>query len=479
MSRPIPSLRTGFVACALTVAAWSGSCGPDHPAERGRRAELVILISLDTLRADRLEAYGYERETAPHLARFAEEAFRFDTALAQASQTLLSHKSLLTGKNPLRLLGEATGGSLEQLAALPEPSTFLVDAFAMVETQLAQRLAEAGYTTAAFTDGHWMRRALGFDRGFDTFNDDAGGLARVLPRADGWLDYLGDRHGFLFLHAYDVHCPYVSREPYDSRFCATHPRHLDLTGLCPKTHLDKWDLRDEDRRAIADHYDGGITSADAYLGAFFDRLRAAGRYEEALIIVTSDHGEGLGQHDQLGHGGLYLEQLLVPLLVKLPASWNIAPRTVSAGVALTDLLPTIFEACGVPVPAGLDGRSLLPVLAGAEPAARHLIAQTTYKEGKALDTNPAKRALLVPGRWFLIHDARGETWELYDLVRDPGCETPLNIVGEVGAVGAELLEALAEGDPREDGALAEPRSSGLTEEHWRELEALGYAGEGR
>ena len=123
-------------------------------------------------------------------------------------------------------------------------------------------------------------------------------------------------------------------------------------------------LRPVDLQAISDHYDGGIASADAYLGELFAEFRRLQLYDEALIVVTSDHGESLGEHDQIGHGGLYLEQLLVPLIIKLPASWAAPRGRVAQPVALLDVLPTILSACGIPLPADLDGRSLLPLLWG-------------------------------------------------------------------------------------------------------------------
>jgi len=459
---------------ALALAALACSPGPSAEPEP---PPLVVLVSLDTLRADRLELYGYERETAPRLTELAAEATVFETTLAQAAQTLVSHKSMFTGKAPLRLVREVTNAGLEQLRGIAEPHDFLVNSLVAAEGRLATDLSGAGYRTAAFVDGGWMKKGMGFEAGFESFDDSGGGLAGILPRALDWLDAAPTEPAFLFLQTYDVHCPYATREPYDSRFCADHGAHLDLAEACPKSHLHRMQLSEVDRRAVRDHYDGGIASADAWLGELLDHLRHGGRFEEALIIVTSDHGEGLGDHGQYGHGGLYLEQLLVPLVVKFPASWGIEAGRVASPVELVDLYPSLLEACGLAIPDGLDGRSWMPDVLGEGEARRYLAAQTTFREWRAgeSETSLTRRALVEPERWLLIHDSAAGTLEAYDLAADPACER--DVAAERLDELAELLKVLEARDlGRADAAFRAPESLELSPEALRQLEALGYGG---
>jgi arylsulfatase A-like enzyme len=282
------------------------------------------------------------------------------------------------------------------------------------------------------------------------------------------------------MHTYDTHCPYVCREPFNSMFCRDHSRHIPLEGRCNqvnlgRTPLMKTVLTASDLQAVSDHYDGSIACADADLGDFFATLRGLGIYGEALIIVTSDHGESLGEHDQIGHGGLYLEQLRVPLIVKFPKSWNVAAAVVESAVELVDVMPTVYDACGMEQPDGVTGRSLLPLVQGSRWNRRFAIAQTTHQEGRAASSNAAKRAVLVPGEWLLIHDARTDAAEMFDLGSDA---KGLSDIGKPQPAAAEnLLSALTAHDPADTGGeFAMPAHSPMSDELRRQLETLGYTG---
>jgi len=443
-------------------------------AGRNRRADLVVLISLDTLRADHLEAYGYARETAPNLTALAREGLLFRTVCAQSTQTLTSHKSLFTGKYPNTLMLEETGADLVDLANLGrDPHAYVVETFRAVRGTLPEAFRARGFHTAGITDGAWMSREVGFQHGFDVFDDAGGGLEAVLPRGLAWLDTLGQEPGFLFLHGYDIHCPYPTREPYDSAFCRDHTRHLELADKCGKGALFGLELRPEDRTAVLDHYDAGILSADAHLGAFLDGLRARGLYERALIVVTSDHGESLGERGLYGHGGLTLEQLLVPLIVKPPQSWELTPRKIDEPVELVDLYPTLCALAGLPVPGDLDGRSLLPTLTRGVPGKDYLVAQTTFEEAPGFTTNPAKRTLLRRGRWQVIQDAATGTAHFFALEHDPEALFPLEVRQEEFA---PLLDVLLERRTPRRTSLRSRTPLSFGAELELELEALGYGG---
>jgi arylsulfatase A-like enzyme len=437
-------------------------------------AELVVLISLDTLRADHLDAYGYARQTAPHLAALAAEGVLFRTVCAQSAQTLTSHKSLFTGKYPNTLMREETGADLVDLASLgSDKREYLVDTFTRVRPTLAEHFRAAGYATCALTDGAWMSRETGFQHGFEPFDASGGGLAAILPRAEAWLAALGTARGFLFVHAYDVHCPYPTREPFDSTFCRDHSAHLDLADKCGKGALFDLELSPADRAAVIDHYDASILSADAYLGEFFATLRSQGLYERALIVVTSDHGESLGERGFYGHGGLHPEQLFVPLLVKPPRHWKLEPHAIDEPVELVDLYPTLLAFAGLIPPGDLDGRSLVPTLFRGVRGKDYLVAQTTFEEAPEFRSSPAKRSLLRPGRWQILQDAERGTADFYTLERDPAGLRPHPVAAEEFS---PLLDLLLERHAPRPARAAREDAPGFSAEIELELEALGYGG---
>ncbi|MEQ1894969.1 MAG: sulfatase, partial [Planctomycetota bacterium] len=394
-------------------------------------ADLIILVSLDTLRADHLGAYGYARETAPNLAALAAQGVLFRTVCAQSAQTLTSHKSLLTGKYPNTLMREETGDDLVDLATLGgDKRDYLVETFTQVHPTLGQLFRASGFATGALTDGAWMSRETGMQHGFEPFDDSGGGLAAILPRAQAWLATIGPARAFLLVHAYDVHCPYPTREPHDSAFCHDHDAHVDLAGKCGKGGLFELELTPADRAAVVDHYDASILSADAYLGEFFAALRTLGLYERALIVVTSDHGESLGERGLYGHGGLQLEQLFVPLIIKPPRHWNLEARVIDEPVELVDLHPTLLAFAGIAPPEDLDGRSLVPTLFRGVRGKDYLVAQTTFEEAPEFRSSPAKRSLLRPGRWQILQDAERGTADFYALEHDPAGLHALPVAAE-------------------------------------------------
>jgi len=444
-----------------------------QPAQQSEpRPELVILISLDTLRADRLELYGYGRKTAPNLSALAAEGVVFRTVCAQSSQTLTSHKSIFTGKYPATLMLEETGADLLELTGVSDAREYLVDTFRRVKTRLAEGFRASGYHTAGFTDGAWMSREAGFDTGFETFDDAGGGLVSILPRGLAWLDANGAQPGFLFLHAYDVHCPYTSPEPFDSAFCPDHTAHIRLDDKCGKGALQGVELGPKDLAALTDHYDGGILSADSLLGTFFGELRARGLYDRALIVVFSDHGESLGERGVVGHGGLYLEELMVPLILKPPLGWKLPTDTIDEPVEMVDLLPTLCALCSIPVGGDLDGRSLLPTLYRGVRGRDYLVAQTSFEEAPELRSSPAKRTLLRPGRWQVIHDVDRSEAEFFALDQDPLGLSPHSIRAEEFSPLLDVLLERAHGGPR---AMLRPSPPlAFSAELLHELDHLGY-----
>ena len=473
--------RATLLSFLLAISLLTGGCaGSEEQSGALSPPRLVLLISLDTLRADRLGGYGHDRGTSPWLDRLARSAVTFTTAGVQVTHTLPSHKSLFTGKFPYRLLGEAVHADLPGLARLRDGARFLEGAFARIDSgPLLQGMRQAGYRTVGYTDGAWMSRDMGFDSGFDRFDDRGGHLAGILPRLLPTLESLGLQPTFLFLHTYDIHCPYTSRAPYDDLYCRDHSTHVPLEGRCGyvlgKPPLMEATLTVRDYDAISDHYDQGIASTDDELGGLLRTLRRLDLSDEALIVVTSDHGEAVGEHGHVGHGALHLEQLKVPLIVKFPESWDVAPRTVTEPVALLDVLPTLLDVCGAQIPPGLDGHSLLPMVNGESGSRRELVTQIAFHEGPMATPGPAKRAILVPDRWLLISDAADDSIELYDLTTDAAGLTPVRQPDP--AIVTDLLERLRAYDAgKSDAQPLTPEVAHRRDKTRRELESLGYVG---
>jgi arylsulfatase A-like enzyme len=433
-----------------SLAAWAVPRVEDA-APPGPRPS-VVLVSLDTLRADRLGSYGYRRRpTSPHLDAFAASNLRFEQAIAQAPWTKPSHRSLLTGLYPS-------------------------DRSHRGERFLAVPLLGAGYRTLAATGGGQLDSRFGFGAGFEVY------------RTEEWLEAperLVERVAretpepfFLFLHTYATHEPYR-----DARFAAGLPRGRIGAAFTKRLQQRLGDtLTEEEKRYAEALYDGGIAAADERLGRFFAAAERAGWFERAIVVVTSDHGEQFWEHGTWGHGQtLHDHQLRVPLLVSLPRSLRrdlgagrAARRAIGDLVRSVDLYPTLLELTGTPLPGRLAGRSLRPLLAGQRlPPAEAFAENVNLRavERKALRTARYKFVHTFPRRG---HRDGYERFELFDLGRDPG-ETA-NLAGEQADLVRALLARIARHRRGGSDELEEEVPEELDRELRERLEALGYLG---
>jgi choline-sulfatase len=336
-------MRVFPLLCCLLAAS---TCAGHPPNEENIPRPNVFLITIDTLRADHVHCYGYDPIQTPALDSLAKQGIRFTQALTPSPITNSSHASILTG-----LLPSSHGVSDFGVPLAPTHPT------------LAELLAKRGYHTAAFIGAVILdskRLAPGLDRGFefyDNFAEHAASKSRwgrlerrgmqVEEHAESWLNAHPSGSHFAWLHFYDPHDPYEPPPPYSNIY--------------------------KDRL-----YDGEIAYADSALGRFLTYLKKRGWYDEALIVVVADHGEGLGEHHEDTHGiFLYDSTTHVPLLVKLPQNHD-AGKQVDAQVRTTDILPTILELLGLPMPAKLDGASLIPLFSDTETTARTVFGQTDY-----------------------------------------------------------------------------------------------------
>lgn len=361
----------------LFVMLLLAGCGGGDAIPRGTP---VILISVDTLRSDRLPAYGYQRGSTPHLDAFRAESILYERAYSHCPLTLPSHASMLTGLLPSEH-GVRDNVGFKLAENLPTA---------------AEALKANGYATGAAISAFVLRRESGLARGFDFYDDQVEPIGKsntigrvqrsgpeTIAAAEKWLDGQARNPFFLFVHLYEPHTPYEPPEPFLSRH--------------------------------ADRYDGEIAYTDQILGTFFDSLERRGVYDKALIILLSDHGEGLNDHGEEEHGiFLYREALQVPLMVKLPGSRD-GGATVRKPAQLIDVFPTILQQLVPNVPRHNGGaRSLLALARGDEVADRPIYAETYYPR---FHFGWSDLHSLIDGNHHYI---RAPIPELYDLAADPG-----------------------------------------------------------
>jgi hypothetical protein len=381
------------------------------PAAPDPRPNLV-LVSIDTLRRDHLDLYGYPRETAPFLRAFGAEGVVFDDLVAEAATTDPSHMTMFTS------LPAEVHGVRRLLEALDVPVT-----------TLAEGLREAGYRTAAFTEDGPLAHDRGFAIGFDAYRENkspsvmlpTGRVEDTFGQAREWLARNGDRPFFLFLHTFQVHAPYAPPASYRSLFAEPEPAALSA----------------EQRRSVAD-YDREIRYVDDQLARLVRFADGEGRRADTIWIVLSDHGEAFWEHGLLGHATLpYDEVLRVPLVVRGPG--------VAAGgrrpdpLHHLDVMPTLLELAGVPAPREAMGRSFAPLLGAGAPAEATLALRPRLSAAWMLPDGvlgPAFALRLGSEKLLLWRDAGGLRAERFELASDPGEQRP-------GAASQPLLDRLA------------------------------------
>jgi choline-sulfatase len=413
--------RTRFAAVlTLIVVGLSVSAGCRDPAGRSAVGRPFVLVSIDTLRSDHLPTYGYSASKTPAFDALARDAIVFERAFSHYPLTLPSHASVFSGLLPPRHGVRNNKGY----------------ALADARETLAERLRAAGYRTAGFVSSMVLRADTGIAQGFDTY-DAPGDQGRrmfsqrrgevTLARALAWLDSVkpGERF-FLFLHLFDPHTPYDPPPPFD--------------------------------QGHASPYDGEIAYTDSVLGRFVAALRERGLYDDTLIVLMSDHGEGLGDHVEREHGLLlYRETLQVPLFVKLPGRLRAGERA-KTPAALSDIGATALGELGLPSGLG-DGKDLL---AETPPATDRPIYGETWFPREQYGWSELRSVIRGDG-----HYVDAPRPELYDWARDPGERE--NLAPRL-AVPASFTDVLAEVG---HGAAT---TKAVTREEEERLAALGYVG---
>lgn len=364
----------------------------------------VIFVSIDTLRADHLGVYGYEKETSPEIDRFARDSILFEDCQSQSVSTLASHASMLTSQ-----LLSHHGAYFTRNLALPSS----------VPT-IAALLKDRGFRTASFNDGGQIAPEFGLDRGFEiyehmdkNFKIDKLNLERVVRAAEGWLEKNGTAKFFLFLHTYETHAPYTPKSEYLARFDAGYTGPLPpetSEDLIRRINQGEVKLSEADKAHIVATYDAEIRSMDASFGRLVGFVEAKGLLDKTILVLTSDHGEEFGEHELMAtHSNtLFREQVHVPLIIRLPGGKDGGRRAGELARSI-DIAPTIFALLAIDEPPSFEGLSLVPPMRGRRlPEPLFSISQRDM-----LETYRSEFWSITDGTWKLYNG------RLYDLASDP------------------------------------------------------------
>jgi arylsulfatase A-like enzyme len=416
-----------------------------------------VLISIDTLRANHLSAYGYERPTSPNIDAFAETGVLFERVMSQAPWTLPAHVSMLTSLYPTR---HRVDGNYKL-----ESET----------TTIADVLHDDGYRTVAFTAGGWMSRKRNFHT-FDEFDDsgrewklaDFNKKPTSFPKMISWLDQDHDEKFFLFWHTKQTHCPYEPDEGFDHFDDASYDGPIEIDGSC-SIYFDELvdSVTEEDKQYIRSKYDGAIRTIDHKIGKLLAVLERRGIANRTIIVLTSDHGESFAERGPLrkiGHGIMYDEVTRVPLILRIPGS--LQTGRVAYLVETIDIMPTVLDALGLPMPEGIDGRNLFE--AGEDSMA--------FSERHGNDRRSGDEFALRYLDYILIYYEKHDRFELYDLGADPHQRN--NLTGASLAVEEtmkhQLLTRVARLRANAEASGLEAIPVELDEDDKAQLRALGY-----
>lgn len=440
----------------------------------GDRPNLVI-VSIDTLRADRVGAYGHARPTTPRIDQLAAEGVLFENAFSHAPTTAPSHMTLFTGLYPeahrvrnmfngeKRLSDRWLGPGIPTLAGI---------------------LRDAGYTTVARTAGGNLGGTSGFARGFDSFvgisgrdvTDEFRAASQELSRLAGEFEPF-----FLFVHTYEVHAPYLPPKRYRDQFVDPDYRGRIIgdsgklarvsKGGYTQRHRAFWDRVDRESPADMNHlldlYDAGVRYTDDALGMLLDRIDASGVGDRTIVVVLSDHGEEFGEHGGFEHQALWRELLQVPLVMRVPEAirtgWS--ERRVSEVVGLVDVLPTLLELLSIPAPSHLHGRSLVPRIEGDGSGPAWVFAQHHRTQGTALVTKDWKWLNVRAGTEPMLFDRNSDPDEFMDQAGEKREWRRRGAVKVRGILAASRAVWPLAGEGERIAPTAEMRE---------ELEALGY-----
>jgi arylsulfatase A-like enzyme len=455
-----PSLRRALLLAAVTWLALPG-CAPSPPPN-------LVVVTLDTTRADHLGLYGYFRDTSPRLDALGRESIVFERAFAPMAITLPSHLSLFTASHPLEhgvLANQRRHG--RRWSASPGLVSF------------AQAARRAGHRTAAFVSAAPLRAGSGIEAGFEVYDEPPADLSArsgqlTTDAALAWLAQIGDAPFLLWVHYYDAHWPLAPDAALDAHFQtdAALEAWLDARRVAERSFHEG--VLVDDPRGTMNLYDAELRFQDAQLGRLLDALAARPDWERTSVLVVGDHGEGLSQHGQPAHGGSWNEQLHVPLVVRVPGE---RARRVERLASVEDALPTLLGLAHFP-----GAEDFLAQASGRDALAGEPRAAVLGLDGGDKRRRPDYRRALVTERWKYFRTdfgAGARRHELYDLEADPF---------ELEDVASRHPDVVARFDRELDAELAQRRARGrelgeaadagrVDPELARQLHQLGYVDE--
>lgn len=477
-SKRLPRRVWFAVLCAALTLGLHCGCGDGGPAAResappgpsssaverlreGARSANVIIILLDAARADHFGFLGYQRDTTPNADALFAESIVFDHAYCQVPDTKASVTSLLTAQYP------STHRVWGMVKSLP-PDT----------TTLGEALQRGGLRTACFSANPHLSPEFGLDRGFDDFQEiflqarlsetATGGAVPaelVAGAAAEWFARRKEERFFAYLHFLEPHKPYAAPEPFLTKY-----------------RSEAEETSAEDQVAL---YDGTLSYVDHVVGQLLAELRRLGLLDTSIVILMADHGEAFGEHGEFGHvTTAYEEAIHIPLAIRLPSACGAQPAVRSEIISVTDLMPTILDLLGIPIPASAQGASRIRLLAGeTEPQPAIAISRSRGRDptGGLRQPEQVIYAVTAPRYTLLIGD-QGRRLELYDRDSDPGQKN--NLIEKSPEVAADLhrrFEQWAEGQATrpvvlggEEADAPDAPTAELSERTREHLKALGY-----
>lgn len=478
-------LKYGFYGglAGLSSSLWVSGCGKFG----GGKKPNVLLIVLDTARGDRFSCMGYKRNTSPNIDRIFAEGTIFENAYSTACWTLPSHASLFTGLYPTQ------AGATSETLQLP----------AFNET-LAQTLQKAKYKTAAFVCNSWISEERGFASGFDEYHEmwrksEWTGTAAAVPIAElaatekilAWLNHRQTNTSpfFMFVNLNCVHLPYAPPDPFLSKFLAGKYDNEDIEKAASVrsmwTYLaGKLKLGEKDFQIMSDLYDGEVAFADYCVGRIVKQVEKLQILDDTIVILTSDHGENLGEHGRIDHHiCMYETTLHIPLMIRYPAGFKAAGR-ISDLVGITDIAPTILDLCNIKK-SGMERLKIADTsLAAGSRKRREFVVAGNERPlmgiGLMKERHPEFDTSLIDYRMRAIRNHNHKLiWninvgaELYDLRTDSGELNDLadEKVGIRNELNAKLIGWMNQHPPSQK---VQPLLKGRDKESLNILRSLGY-----
>lgn len=426
----------------------------------------VLVISIDTLRADHLSCYGYARPTSPNIDALVAGGALFERAYSSAPWTLPSYGSLFTGLLPADHRAGVVKEREEAWGRDEAPEKRTTEALRGDVPTLAELLGRRGYQTAGFVSNPFLGTPAGVARGFQSYTSYQYNAQTGVDLALEWINSRPGSRWFVFLHVIDPHMPYAPPKPFDTRFAKrgvdelqNWPPDLDTMRRTPPS--------EEIKTACVDLYDGEIAFVDAQVERLIASLRETGVLDDTLVVLHSDHGEEFWEHGSCDHGHSQYDELLrVPFALVWPK--KIAAQRIGTRVRTLDLLPTLAEIVGFDAPPGIEGKSLVPVLEGRETVDRDGIAEAL------MHSDRETKAVFV-GKDKLIASGTAAN-QLFDLASDPDEKKDLSS-GAAGLIDS-MRKRLVDHHERAKASATKSEQLRLDEAAKEKLRATGYAGLG-